>query len=90
MKQAKPGPKSGGPKWVNGLIDDSGSHFLFVVDPWGNFYHVRLDADGDGSLENPNIEERLAGRTRLQKRVLVWSPGKDGKEETWEDNPKSW
>ena len=90
LKQAKPGPKSDGPRWVNGLADDTITHALSVVDCWGNFYHVRLDTDGDGWVENPNPEAVLEGLTKLHRRVLVWSPGKDGHEQTWSDNPISW
>ena len=61
-----------------------------VVDGWGNFFRVRLDMDGDGSIENPCLDEALEGRAKLKARVIVWSPGKDGNDETWEDNPKSW
>ena len=61
-----------------------------IVDAWGNLYHLRLDTDGDGWVENPDSNQAAEGRPKLKKLVIVWSPGKDGLEETWEDNPKSW
>jgi hypothetical protein len=51
---------------------------------------VKLDTDYNKELENPDTNGVADGLTKLAKRVLVWSPGKDGKEETWEDNVKSW
>jgi hypothetical protein len=90
LKPAKPNKKPGGPPWINGLIWDPALSVFSIVDGWGSFYRVRLDTDGDGLVENPSPNEVAEGRPQLKQRVIVWSPGKDGKDETWEDNPKSW
>ena len=94
LKQAKPAPKNkkatagGSDKWVNGLADEDGEYS--VVDAWGNYYKIKLDSDYDGKIENPNTEKVADGVKDVIKREIVWSPGKDGKEETWEDNIMSW
>ena len=92
IKPAKLSKKAGTPHaWSNGLmVDGKGVNWYSIVDFWGNFYRVRLDTDGDGFVENPDLNEIAEGRTKLKQRVIVWSPGRDGKEETWTDNPKSW
>jgi hypothetical protein len=82
--------KKTGPLWADGLVIDGTPPEYSIVDAWGNLYHLRLDTDGDGWVENPDSNEVADGRTKLKKRVIVWSAGKDGYEETWEDNPKSW
>ncbi len=74
--------------WSNGLIYENEEYAL--VDSWGNFYRVRLDGDGDHQVANPDPEQAANGRPTLPLRVIVWSPGKDGKEGTWEDNLRSW
>jgi hypothetical protein len=89
LKPAKRGKNADGPPWVNGLIYELPSQ-LAVVDAWGNHYHVRMDTNGEGFIENPCPDEVAEGRALLKQLVIVWSPGKDGHEETWEDNPKSW
>ena len=92
IKPAKLSKKAGTPHaWSNGLIvDEKGINWYSIVDSWGNFFRVRLDTDRGGFVENPDINEIAEGRTKLKRRVIVWSYGKDGKEETWTDNPKSW
>ena len=56
-----------------------------LVDPWGHFYHIRLDTDGDGFVDDPSEPGR-----RLKRSVIVWSAGKDGDPDTWKDNITSW
>ena len=90
IKPANSGKKPGGPLWINGVTMGPGLSKCSVVDSWGNFFRVRLDTDGDGLVENPIPDEVPEGRPRLKQRVIIWSPGKDGNDETWEDNPKSW
>lgn len=89
-KNATPKPAFAGASadWTNGLV--STDETVEIVDPWGNYFKVRLDGDYNSELENPSLDEVAEGRTTLPKRMLVWSSGKDGKEETWEDNVKSW
>ena len=74
--------------WANGLIHQNQEYA--IVDVWGNFYRVRLDGDGDQQVANPDPGEAAAGRPKLPLRGIVWSAGKDRKDETWEDYPKSW
>ncbi len=93
IKPAKAGGKKGATaggsdKWVNGLVYEDDNYE--IVDNWGNYYKIKLDSDYNKELENPNIDQVSEGRGKLPKRVIVWSVGKDGKEETWEDNTMSW
>jgi hypothetical protein len=90
VKPAKANKKSTGLPWINGLTEDSAHSQYSVVDGWGNIFRVRLDTDGDGFVENPDINDVAEGRTKVKQPVIVWSPGEDGKEEAWLDNPKSW
>ncbi len=92
IKPAKLSEKAGTPHaWSNGLIiDDKGINWYSIVDSWGNIFRVRLDTDGGGFVENPDLNGVADGLTQVKQRVIVWSPGEDGKEETWSDNPKSW
>ncbi len=78
----------GSDKWRNGLVLEDEN--IEIVDSWGNYYKVKLDTDYNKELENPDTNGVADGLIKLAKRVIVWSPGKDGKEETWEDNVKSW
>ncbi len=75
-------------KWRNGLVLEDEN--IEIVDSWGNYYKLKLDTDYNKELENPDTNGVADGLTKLAKRVIVWSVGKDGKEETWEDNVKSW
>lgn len=75
-------------RWVNGLVSEGGDFAL--LDAWGNPWRIRLDHDGDGLLANPDPEQAGDGRPLIPSQCLIWSPGKDGREETWEDNPRSW
>ncbi len=94
IKPAKPNKKSGAAaagasdKWINGFVLEEDNYE--IVDGYGNYFLILLDSNFDKEVENPNIDEVGEGRARLAKQVVVWSPGKDGKEETWEDNPRSW
>jgi len=82
--------KKYGHLWADGMVIDGTPPEYSIVDAWGNLYHLRLDTDGDGWVENPDPNQAADGQPKLKKRVIVWSAGKDGYEETWEDNPKSW
>ncbi|MES2705437.1 MAG: prepilin-type N-terminal cleavage/methylation domain-containing protein [Verrucomicrobiota bacterium] len=82
------GEAAGSDKWVGGLVIEEGN--TEAVDGWGNYYQMRLDSNYDGEMENPNLDEVGDGRQKLPNRVIIWSSGKDGKEDTWEDNVKSW
>lgn len=60
------------------------------MDAWGGYYRVRFDSNYDGEMLNPNEDEVGEGRMKLPNRVIIWSAGKDGKWDTWDDNIKSW
>lgn len=64
-------------------LDADGGGALW--DPWGNHYRITLDTDFNNQVENP--ESPGNGFPEL---ILIWSAGKDGDFDTWEDNPKSW
>lgn len=87
-KAGKASISGGSDKWKNGLVFEDDNYE--IVDPWGNYFKIKLDTDYNKEVENPNIDEVADGRTNIPKRVIVWSPGKDGLEETWEDNVQSW
>lgn len=78
----------GSDRWVRGLVDDGGR--LEAVDGWGAYFRVRLDTDGDREVANPDPAGVAEGHPKLAGRVIVWSAGKDGRWDTWEDNVKSW
>jgi hypothetical protein len=67
----------------NGLVRKNDT--AAIVDPWGRPYHIHLDSDGDGLIADPR-----KGSVPLKQKVLVWSDGKDGDPDTWEDNVTSW
>lgn len=84
MKQAKT-DNSGKPK--GGMVSENDQYG--IVDPWGNYYKVKMDADFDNEIENPDIAG-AGTKLKLRAKVLVWSPGEDKNFDTWEDNVKSW
>lgn len=66
-KRAQPA-RAGKP--ARGGFVDEGDGSLSLVDPWGNFYVVRLDLDGDGQIKVP-------GRSKpVEASVACWSYGK--------------
>lgn len=81
-KAAKP---MGVGRFRNGLTYDEKEGSGQLWDPWGNFYRVRFDTNGDGKVENPENPG-----TFLPESILAWSAGPDGDSETWEDNVKTW
>ena len=85
--RAKPG---GAYPWKNGLISEAATGTYGIVDYFGNPYRIRLDTNGDQQLANPNPDQAAQGTAALSKRVIVWSAGKDGDWNTWDDNPMSW
>ncbi|MEQ1840084.1 MAG: hypothetical protein ABL994_06735 [Verrucomicrobiales bacterium] len=76
-------PMEGGRHRKGITLDETGGGELW--DPWGRFYRVRFDSDGNGKVENPGKPG-----TFLPESILVWSAGKDGDFDTWEDNVKTW
>lgn len=71
---------------TNGLLTTTNSAELF--DPWGNPYHVLLDYNRDSKLQDPST-----GKIITDQKILIWSPGPDGKSGTLatdQDNLCSW
>jgi type II secretory pathway pseudopilin PulG len=63
-----------------------------LVDPWGNIWRLRFDADEDGRVANPFAPSNYIGSS-----VLIWSKGPDGQEDAGgetsaanRDNITSW
>jgi hypothetical protein len=46
-----------------------------LYDPWGRFYQIAVDTDGDEKIPSPYGEDDEP----IAARVIVWSLGKDGK-----------
>ena len=46
-------------------------------DPWGQPYHIRLDLDHDGRVENPY--GKWADTDWVDDEVIAWSYGRDEK-----------
>ena len=91
IKPAKTPRKPGGDyPWVAGLFSDPATGAYGVVDYKGKPYRIRLDTNHDETLINPNPDQAAEGRSTLKARVLVWSAGKDGDWNTWDDNLMSW
>ncbi len=78
----------GSTKWINGLVYEDANYE--IVDPWGNYFKMMIDLDYNNEIDNPNVDQAGQGKAKLRKRVIIWSPGKDKKEETWDDNVMSW
>lgn len=89
IKPAKPKPTDESP-WQDGVNYDPATGSFGMVDYYGKPFRIRLNTSSDQQVANPNPDEVAAGRPTLPKRVIVWGAGKDGKWETWDDNPKSW
>jgi hypothetical protein len=71
-------------RFYNGIsLDENGGGFLW--DTWGNPYRVRVDSNFDNKVDDPESP----GST-IPESVVVWSAGKDGDFETWDDNVKTW
>lgn len=54
------------------------------VDPWGNPFEYKVDADRNEEIPDPETD------TVVRARVLAWSAGPDGDYDTWDDNVKGW
>lgn len=76
----------GGGRYRKGIsIDAHGGGELW--DPWGNFYRVRFDTNGNKGVENPDPS---APSATIPESIIVWSAGPDGNFDSWEDNVKTW
>ena len=88
----KPAKQQKGTAWnhSNGVVTLSTGASYGIVDAYGNPFRIRLDTNGDQRLANPNPDQAAQGTAVLAKRVIVWSAGKDGDWNTWDDNLMSW
>ncbi len=83
----KAAKSAGNGKYRNGvLLDPGGGGELF--DPWGNYYHIRLDLDYNNRIDKPKWD-KSASPAVLPEAILIWSAGKDGIEGT-ADDIKTW
>lgn len=70
-------------KWVNG-IRESKDGSIEVFDNYGNNFRISIDLGISRKMISPDSKEPIP------ETVLVWSAGKDGNFDTWDDNPKTW
>ncbi len=88
INEAKSGSDN---KKLDGLVRTEDSAEL--VDPWGSYYKVIIDLDLNDKIDNPNQDEANKGTPEIHKKSLVYSVGKDLKDESdvdWKDNVSSW
>lgn len=69
-----------------GALAAGGDYKGAFVDAWGKPFSFRVDLEGTGEMDNPNVD--VGGK--LRARSLAWSAGPDGDLETWEDNVAGW
>jgi hypothetical protein len=69
------------------LVDSAGVPRM--VDIYGQPYRICIDYDGDGTIRDPQSENKTQPET-LSSGVIIWSGGKDGDPATWKDNLASW
>jgi prepilin-type N-terminal cleavage/methylation domain-containing protein len=73
-------------------INDNGD----IIDPWGNPYKFKLDANNDGRIprfQNEHLDNPETDQVWIGDSVIVWSRGPDGNDwriEEAVDDPKTW
>jgi prepilin-type N-terminal cleavage/methylation domain-containing protein len=77
---------------AGGLTGDEGAYQL--TDGWGEHFHIKMDTDYDNRIENPDVQNEdssISGDApaRLPMGVLIYSKGRDKKENT-QDDVVSW
>jgi hypothetical protein len=84
--QGKRAKSARGGEPVGGIYGEGDN--LMMADPWGQPYHLIIDANDDNKVHNPKFdyggEDTLRGRS-----VIVWSTGKPRKKGVAND-PKDW
>lgn len=70
--KAKQKPES--QKGPGGLWKEGDQYELF--DPWGNYYHIMFDSNGNGVIKPPSKTDGSSGE-ELMAEVAVWSYGPD-------------
>ena len=67
-----------------------------LTDPWGEPFHLTLDSDQSGKIDNPAADASPAWLAqhpqppRLRRPVAVFSSGPDRNPDTWQDNVAGW
>lgn len=64
------------------VFTPDGTSMVGLFDPWGNPYTVELDQDGDGKIQ---VLHARGSQTVEGTRVIVFSPGPDGRPGTADD-----
>ena len=72
-----------------GIVYDSDSNPQKLLDPWGKPISMRIDADADEKIDNPNDS---GTPTVIRKTAIAWSEGAETKEtdDPWTNNIMSW
>jgi len=78
----------GGGKYHSGLRYESGGD-IALYDPWGEPFRVVFDSDANGRVRPPGWEDRNVGEAILAS-VIIWSAGRDTRDETASDNIRTW
>lgn len=62
-----------------------------LLDPWGSPYHIRMDTDGDGFVDNPFADQKDES-PKLPLGAIIWSSGPDygNSNRNHADDLKSW
>ena len=73
-------------KFRSGLVmaNDGGGE---LFDPYGNLFRIVMDTDHDNRIPAPAFD---LGSRYINQKVIVWSAGKDGDDETARDNIMTW
>ncbi len=66
------------PTTPKGGVTSAGVYY----DPWGYTYSLEMDADYNNQITNPYGSSANAGPSPLNTGIIVWSYGKDGKQDT--------
>ena len=73
-----------------GIVYDSSSIPIKLLDAWGQPISMRIDADADEKLDNPDTE---GSTTIIRKTSIAWSKGAEAEEKEgneWTNNVVSW
>jgi len=86
--EGKVAKKPAGKKPARSGFIDEGNGSQSLVDPWGNYYMVIMDADDDGEIRVPQQE------TPLRTKAVCWSYGKPENASDYKsakkNEPKDW
>lgn len=85
-KEAKP---KGDGTHVKGIVL-SGGGAGELWDPWGEYYHVRLDTNYNSRVNRPEWDSSSSGSAEIPESILIWSAGADNDVNETKDNVKTW